>query len=78
VYYDTWVTSFVRNVDLPPPPAKLHVVISEDHNTYSVMSSQFVPCRFQGNIKMDLEETGCEGMDWIHLAQHMAKIGKVV
>jgi len=21
------------------------------------------------NIKMDLQEVGCEGMDWIHLAQ---------
>jgi len=70
VYYDTWVTLI--------PPTKLHVVISEDHDTYSIMSSQFVPCRFQGNIKMDLEETGCEGMDWIHLAQHGAKIGKVL
>jgi hypothetical protein len=21
------------------------------------------------NIKMDLEETGCEGMEWIHVAK---------
>jgi hypothetical protein len=26
--------------------------------------------RCEGNIKMDLREIGCEGMDWIHLAQH--------
>jgi hypothetical protein len=25
--------------------------------------------RWKGGIKMDLRETGCEGVDWIHLAQ---------
>jgi len=25
--------------------------------------------RWEGNIKMDLQEVGCEGMDWIDLAQ---------
>ena len=26
-------------------------------------------CRWEGNIKMDLQEVGCEGMDWFELAQ---------
>ena len=26
-------------------------------------------CRWEYNIKMDLQEVGCEGMDWIELAQ---------
>ena len=26
-------------------------------------------CRWKDNIKMDLQEVGCEGMDWIKLAQ---------
>ena len=25
--------------------------------------------RWEGNIKMDLQEVGCGGMDWIQLAQ---------
>jgi len=25
--------------------------------------------RWENNIKMDLQELGCEGMDWIELAQ---------
>jgi len=25
--------------------------------------------RWEGNIKMDLQEAGCGGMDWIELAQ---------
>jgi hypothetical protein len=25
--------------------------------------------RWKDNIKMDLQEVGCEGMDWIYLAQ---------
>ena len=25
--------------------------------------------RWEGNIKMDLQEVGCGGMDWINLAQ---------
>ena len=25
--------------------------------------------RWEGNIKMDLQEVGCDGMDWIELAQ---------
>jgi len=26
-------------------------------------------CRWQDNIKMDLQAVGCGGMDWIELAQ---------
>jgi hypothetical protein len=26
-------------------------------------------CRWEDNIRMDLQEVGCEGMDWIELAQ---------
>ena len=26
-------------------------------------------CRWEGNIKMDLQEVGCEGMNWINVAQ---------
>jgi hypothetical protein len=26
-------------------------------------------CRWEDNIKMNLQEVGCEGMDWIALAQ---------
>jgi len=26
-------------------------------------------CRWEDNIKMDLQEVGCRGMDWIKLAQ---------
>jgi len=26
-------------------------------------------CRWEDNIKMDFEEVGCGGMDWIELAQ---------
>jgi len=26
-------------------------------------------CRWEGNIKMDLQEVGCEGMDWIELVE---------
>jgi len=26
-------------------------------------------CRWEGNIKIDLKGTGCEYVDWIHLAQ---------
>jgi len=26
-------------------------------------------CRWKDNIKMDLQEVGCGGMDWIELAQ---------
>jgi len=26
-------------------------------------------CRWEDNIKMVLQEVGCEGMDWIELAQ---------
>ena len=26
-------------------------------------------CRWEGNMKMDIQEVGCGGMDWIELAQ---------
>jgi hypothetical protein len=26
-------------------------------------------CRWEGNIKIDFQEVGCEGMNWIDLAQ---------
>jgi hypothetical protein len=26
-------------------------------------------CRWEDNIKMDLQEVGCDGMDWMELAQ---------
>jgi hypothetical protein len=26
-------------------------------------------CRWEDNIRMDITETGCEGVDWMHLAQ---------
>jgi hypothetical protein len=26
-------------------------------------------CRWEDNIKMDIQEVGCGGMDWIELAQ---------
>jgi hypothetical protein len=26
-------------------------------------------CRWEDNIKMGLREIGCEGVDWMHLAQ---------
>jgi hypothetical protein len=29
--------------------------------------------KFEGNIKMYLKEIGCEGVDWIHLAQDKDK-----
>jgi hypothetical protein len=29
--------------------------------------------RWEDNIKMDLQEVGCGGMDWIELAQDMGK-----
>jgi hypothetical protein len=29
--------------------------------------------RWKGNVKMDLKETGCDDMDWIHLAQDRNK-----
>ena len=27
-------------------------------------------CRWEDNINMDLQKVGCEGMDWIELAQN--------
>jgi hypothetical protein len=38
--------------------------------------------RWEDNIKMDLRETGCGGMDWINLTQDrhqwMARVNKVM
>jgi len=30
--------------------------------------------RWEDNIKIDLQEVGCEGMDWIELAQAREKV----
>jgi len=30
-------------------------------------------CRLEDNIKMNLQEIGCRGMDWMKLAQYMDK-----
>ena len=30
-------------------------------------------CRWEDNIKIDLQEVGCEGMDWIELAHDRDK-----
>jgi hypothetical protein len=27
-------------------------------------------CTYKDNIKMNLKETGCSDIDWIHVAQH--------
>ena len=34
--------------------------------------------RWEDNIKMDLQEVGCVGMDWIELAQDMDRWRAVV
>jgi len=35
-------------------------------------------CRLEDNIKGDLHEAGCEGFDWIELAQDRDRWGAVV
>jgi hypothetical protein len=35
-------------------------------------------CRWEDNIKMDLQEVGCEGMEWIELAQDRVRWRKFV
>jgi len=30
--------------------------------------------RWEDNIKMDLQEVGCEGMDWNNVAQHKGQV----
>jgi len=35
-------------------------------------------CRWGDNIKMDLEEVGCGGMDWIELAQYRDRLQALV
>jgi hypothetical protein len=35
-------------------------------------------CRWQDNIKMDLREVGCGGVDWIDLAQNRDRWRAVV
>jgi len=34
--------------------------------------------RWEDNIKMDLQEAGCEGMDWIDLAQDRGSWREIV
>jgi hypothetical protein len=31
-------------------------------------------CRWEDNIKIDLKKTGCENMNWIHLAHDRAQV----
>jgi hypothetical protein len=35
-------------------------------------------CRWEDNIKMDLEKVGCGGMDWIGLAQDRDRLRELV
>ena len=35
-------------------------------------------CRWEDNIKMDLQEVGCRGMDWIYLTQDRERWKKLV
>jgi hypothetical protein len=35
-------------------------------------------CRYEDNIKMDLIEIGCKGVDWMYLAQDMDQWRTVV
>jgi hypothetical protein len=35
-------------------------------------------CRWEDNIKMDLQEVGCGGMDWIELAQDRSRLRTLV
>jgi hypothetical protein len=34
--------------------------------------------RWEDNIKMDLKETGCDDVDWFHMAQHMVQWWNIV
>jgi hypothetical protein len=51
--------------------------MEEKRNTYKILTGRperEIPlgtpwCREEDNITMDLMERGCEGVDWIHLAQ---------
>jgi hypothetical protein len=35
-------------------------------------------CRWEDNIKMDIREIGCGGMDWVDLAQDMDQLRALV
>jgi len=35
-------------------------------------------CRWEDNIKMNLQEVGCGGIDWIELCQEGEKCGALV
>jgi hypothetical protein len=35
-------------------------------------------CRWEDNIKMDLQEVGCKGMDWIDLAEDRDRLRALV
>jgi hypothetical protein len=38
-------------------------------STFLVLKVKVSGCRWEDNIKMDLQEVGCGDMDWIELAQ---------
>jgi len=43
-----------------------------------VMSPRGRPkCRWEDNIKMNLQDVGCRGMDWIELAQDKDRWGQL-
>jgi hypothetical protein len=60
--------------------AKLSLFSIEHHTLKTYMGSSYMPegkralgrprHRWENNIKMDLNETGWEGADWIHPAQY--------
>ena len=49
-------------------PLSLQVNILSLNPTY-VFITIIISIRWEDNIKMDLQEVGCGGMDWIELAQ---------
>jgi hypothetical protein len=41
--------------------------VGEERGVYPVLERP--RCRWEDNIRMDVQEVGCGGMDWIELAQ---------